>query len=133
MKKFKILGAMTLIGIMFAGCGELKLPELPKIKSNKQINEIDIISSKEPNQLTEAECKMLLKMEKEAKDAKKIADEETRVKGRDNVQGDIYLDAANKMAKLNKIYYLTEKLRYCKGLGEYKLNLDLDKIMEINR
>ncbi|AQW80376.1 hypothetical protein CPIN17260_0016 [Campylobacter pinnipediorum subsp. pinnipediorum] len=133
MQRFKTLVAIATTGVIISGCSELKLPELPKMQSSKQTSDINSISSKKPYQLTEVECKRLLKMEKEAKETKKIADEETRVKGQRNVQGNIYLDAANKMAKLNKIYYLTEKLKYCKELGKETVNIDIDKIMEINR
>ncbi|TWO19886.1 hypothetical protein YZ82_07305 [Campylobacter hyointestinalis] len=109
------------------------MPELPKVQSNSQTSDFDNIATKKPNKLTKKECEILLKMEKEAREAKKIADEETRVKGRDRVSGDIYLSAANKTAKLQKVYYLTEKLAYCMDIGKEKVNIDIDKIMEINK
>ncbi|CUU72494.1 Uncharacterised protein [Campylobacter hyointestinalis subsp. hyointestinalis] len=133
MRSFKTLVIVATAGFIISGCSEFRLPEPPNMQKSKETSDIDNISSKKYNQLTEAECKKLLKMEKEAKEAKKIADEETRVKGRDKVQGSIYFDAANKTAKLNKIYYLTEKLKYCKELGKETIDIDIDKIMEINR
>lgn len=72
-------------------------------------------------------------MKKESHEAKKLADEETRVKGRNKVKGSVYIDAADKYAKLKKIYYLTEKLNYCKSLNEEKIDIDIDKIMEKNK
>lgn len=133
MKRVKLLTATAMVGLILAGCTEFKLPQLPKVQSSKQSSDFDSISSKKPDQLTKVECKKLLEMEKEVKEAKKIADEETRVKGRDRVEGHIYLDAANKMAKFHKIYYLAEKLRYCEELNREKIDIDIDKIMEINR
>lgn len=133
MKTNQILVATVVAGLMLSGCVEFKLPQLPKIQSGKQSSDFDSISSKKPDQLTKVECKKLLEMEKEVREAKKIADEETRVKGRDRVEGHIYLDAANKMAKFHKIYYLAEKLRYCEELNREKIDIDIDKIMEINR
>lgn len=133
MKTIQILVATAVAGLVLTGCAELKLPELPKVQSNSQTSDFDNIATKKPNKLTKKECEILLKMEKEAREAKKIADEETRVKGRDRVSGDIYLSAANKTAKLQKVYYLTEKLAYCRDIGKEKVNIDIDKIMEINK
>lgn len=137
--KIKLLTTTAMIGLLMTGCN-LNLPKLPepsKVQSNNQTTEtnkdIGDIATKKANQLTKKECQILLEMEKESHEAKKLADEETRVKGRNKVKGSVYFDAADKYAKLKKIYYLTEKLNYCKSLNEEKIDIDIDKIMEKNK
>lgn len=116
MRKSQVLAAVVMVGVMFSGC---QLPQLPKIQSdNQNLKNISDISSKKPNQLTKKECETLLKMDREAKEAKKIVDEETRVKGHSNVNGNLIMNAAKKASELNKIYYLTEKIKYCRDLDE---------------